>query len=231
MAPNKRERLRYRYGICLNDGCPKCKSKEVQRIPARKDLVCEECGKKLRECPPPKSLWSKYGKLITIAAVLVVIGVGILIYCLCLPHPPATKTGEDPLPVDTVTPAPVDTVTPAPVDTVTSTPIDTVKEEVPQESVKDEPKDKKKDNTPKPVKEPKTTASAIRVPFGNYSGPADGLGGEIRVTRHYSLDLRNAAHETIELQPGDVITRTKFKNGELVGGYWHRGSKGRTFHR
>ena len=56
---NRGERLRYRYGICLNDNCSKCKSKEVQQIAARKELVCEECGKPLRECPPPKTGPSK----------------------------------------------------------------------------------------------------------------------------------------------------------------------------
>lgn len=41
--------LLFRYGQCLNDGCSKCKSKEIQEIPARKDFVCQECGKELRE--------------------------------------------------------------------------------------------------------------------------------------------------------------------------------------
>ena len=72
------ERIRYRYGICLNDNCEKCKSKEVQEIPARKEFVCSnpECGKALRECPPPKRGGSK--KLIAIivgvVAVLAIIG-------------------------------------------------------------------------------------------------------------------------------------------------------------
>lgn len=56
MAARNTDRVRYRYGICLNDNCEKCKSKEVQEIPARKEFVCQnpECGKPLRECPPPK---------------------------------------------------------------------------------------------------------------------------------------------------------------------------------
>ena len=39
--------LLFRYGQCLNDGCSKCKSKEIQEIPARKDFVCQECGKEI----------------------------------------------------------------------------------------------------------------------------------------------------------------------------------------
>lgn len=39
------EHVRFRYGMCLNENCSKCKSKEVQTISARKDFVCSECGK------------------------------------------------------------------------------------------------------------------------------------------------------------------------------------------
>ena len=73
MATRNNDRIRYRYGICLNDNCEKCKSKEVQEIPARKDFVCQnpECGKPLRECPPPKKGGNM--KLIGIIAGVVVI--------------------------------------------------------------------------------------------------------------------------------------------------------------
>lgn len=71
---NRSERLRFRYGICLNDGCSKCKSKEVQEISARKEFVCAECGKPLRECPPPKSWWEKNGKKAIIAVAVVILG-------------------------------------------------------------------------------------------------------------------------------------------------------------
>ena len=83
MAERNTERIRYRYGICLNDNCEKCKSKEVQEIPARKDFVCQnpECGKPLRECPPPKK--GGKTKLIGIiagaVAVLAIIG-GIIAF-------------------------------------------------------------------------------------------------------------------------------------------------------
>jgi len=79
MATNKRtsEHLRYRYGICLNENCDKCKSKEVQEIPTRKEFICQnpECGKPLRECPPPKKGISKQVFLGILAALLVVGGV------------------------------------------------------------------------------------------------------------------------------------------------------------
>ena len=71
------DRIKYKYGICLNDECEKCKSKEVQQIPMRKDLVCEACGKELRECPPPKKS-SKIPLIVGGAAVVLaaIIGIG-----------------------------------------------------------------------------------------------------------------------------------------------------------
>ena len=71
---NRNGRILYRYGICLNDQCSKCKSKEVQEIGARKDFVCAECGKQLRECPRPKTWWEKNGKMVIIVAVIVILG-------------------------------------------------------------------------------------------------------------------------------------------------------------
>jgi hypothetical protein len=76
------DRLCYRYGICLNDNCEKCKSKEVQEIPARKDFVCQnpDCGKPLRECPPPKKGGNKKLLLALIATVIVLGGIALLIF-------------------------------------------------------------------------------------------------------------------------------------------------------
>ncbi len=79
MAARNTDRVRYRYGICLNDNCEKCKSKEVQEIPARKDFVCQnpDCGKPLRECPPPKKGGNAklIGIIAAVAAAMVIIGV------------------------------------------------------------------------------------------------------------------------------------------------------------
>ena len=54
------ERDRYKYGICTNrdkngEGtpCPKCESKEVQKVRAGQDFVCEECKEPLRMVPSP----------------------------------------------------------------------------------------------------------------------------------------------------------------------------------
>lgn len=81
------ERDRYKYGICTNrdkggEGapCPKCESKEVQKVRGGQDFVCDECKEPLRMVPPPPT--GPNMKLIggIIAAVVVLGGAGIGIY-------------------------------------------------------------------------------------------------------------------------------------------------------
>lgn len=78
------ERDRYKYGICTNrdkngEGtpCPKCESKEVQKVRGGQDFVCDECKEPLRMVPPPKE--GPNMKLIggIIAAVVVLGGAGL----------------------------------------------------------------------------------------------------------------------------------------------------------
>lgn len=72
MASKNASRDRFKYGICLNEDCPMSKTKEVQQISMRSELVCKECGMELRECPPPKK--SNLKPLIIVLVTLVVIG-------------------------------------------------------------------------------------------------------------------------------------------------------------
>ena len=112
MATSSRSAERFKYGICLNDECPMCKQKTVQQIPMRKDLVCQnpECGKPLRECPPPKKPGLPVGLIIGIIAFLLVGGLaggGIWAYKIGLfdkllgnttkevPPPPTGEETED----------------------------------------------------------------------------------------------------------------------------------------
>lgn len=72
------------------------------------------------------------------------------------------------------------------------------------------------------------------LPFGSYSGPAaggvpDGPGGEIAVTRSYSIDLKNGG-ETLRVERGDKIVNCKFRNGQLVQGFLKRANgEGKNF--
>lgn len=97
MATSSRSAERFKYGICLNDECPLCKEKKVQQIPMRKELVCTnpECGKPLRECPPPKTGPNK--KLIGIiaGAVLGIAAIGGGAYLLWPDEKQKQGTGAD----------------------------------------------------------------------------------------------------------------------------------------
>lgn len=79
MATSSRSAERFKYGICLNDECSLCKEKKVQQIPMRKELVCTECGKPLRECPPPTKgpNWKKIAAILGTVAGIAAIGGGI----------------------------------------------------------------------------------------------------------------------------------------------------------
>ena len=99
MSTRNNERIRYRYGICLNDNCEKCKTKVVQEIPERKEFVCQnpECGKPLRECPSPKK--GGKAKLIVILATVIAIlgGAGFGIWKLVLtPNPEKYQISIEP---------------------------------------------------------------------------------------------------------------------------------------
>lgn len=50
-------------------------------------------------------------------------------------------------------------------------------------------------------------------------GKPHGIGGEITVTKTYSIDLKNGSFK--QVVKGDKIVNTKFKEGKLVQGYIH----------
>ena len=190
------ERIRFRYGICLNDQCSKCKTKEVQEIPARKELVCTECGKPLRECPPPPPTDSKKKLIAIIAVAVVLIGGGVAI---------ALSGGDK----ESTPPTEIDTTT------VETTPVDTAVVETPAEEPKvEEPKvepPKKEDPAPAPA--PKNPS------WGKYEGARDASGlphgnGILRITRSTTINGETA-------QPGERIEGV-FRNGYVNMGTWYK---------
>ncbi len=231
--------LQFRYGQCLNDGCAKCKSKEIQQIPARKEFVCQECGKGLREVPPPITFWDKYGKK-TIAAVaaVVVLGGGAAWFATSgSKTEDATSGKENSQVVDKDSAAVVATDT---VAAVTNEP-----QTETQQSETSKPETEKPAKTPVASQAQTSKASVSTKPIaaaanganlkcGKYEGPMsggkpNGIGGTITVTRSYTIDLKDGSGNSVSIAAGDRISNTKFKNGVLQQGQLIRSNGERKF--
>ena len=224
-TPSNHNRVRSRWGICLNDVCPKSKNKERQEITGRKDFVCSECGRPLKECPPPpKAKWPKY---VAAAVIVAAIGGGAIWGI--------SSMGNDSK--DTAVTPPVnfprepedgaqDSVTQPPVDTATTqTP-------PPADPVKDEPQGKPDDQNGGKgggVKTPPQTPPAypkygtVRLPYGTYTGDLKngkphGHGTIVYSTTHQIISSKSeyVAHKGDKFE-GD------FRDGMVMGGigYWY----------
>lgn len=216
MATNRNnDRIRYRYGICLNDNCEKCKSKEVQEIPARKDFVCQnpECGKPLRECPPPKK--SSNTKLIAIIA-------GVVVLLAIIGGIIAPSGGESKS---------------EPATTIASVDSDSVKaaqESAEQQRVKDsldaatataEARRQKTESkpvtalAPTPAPKPAVTSGSKDLGYATFKGswPNDVNGRMVFKTSHV-IDSRDPKKRVAEA--GDYVIG-EFSDGHLVQGIWY----------
>ncbi|MDR1200021.1 MAG: Ig-like domain-containing protein [Tannerellaceae bacterium] len=81
------ERDRYKYGVCTNrdkDGkpCPKCESKEIQKIRMGQDFVCEECKEPMRQVPPPKPPTPRGMIIGIVVAALIILGTAVYFFVL-----------------------------------------------------------------------------------------------------------------------------------------------------
>lgn len=197
--------------------CPKCNTDLPEG-----SLFCPECGTKLETKKKNNLL------LVGIAAVLFVIGGGVAIF--------SGENSNDADQASLAVMADQESVESSTTKTETvksATADNTDKQIVPntaKQSVEDENKVDTKDAANQTTLTQKVYASnssaAVKVEFGNYSGPSNGLGGIISVTRTYSLDLRKGDGRSLELQPGDQIQQTKFVDGDLKQGVWiHQGTR------
>lgn len=221
MATKSTDRVRFRYGICLNDNCEKCKAKEVQEIPARKDFVCQnpECGKPLRECPPPKK--GGKGKLIGIilgiVALLAIIG-GVIAFS----GGDKKTTKEEPVAV-----APVDS------DSIKAAQLEAENQRL-QDSLaavaaqKDKqpaqpataPSPVKKETAVQPVNTtPKPTGGTKNLGYATFKGswPNDVNGRMVFKTSHV-IDSRDPKGRVAEA--GDYVIG-EWSDGHLVQGIWY----------
>ena len=226
---NRRERQLVKYGQCLNEDCEKCKKKEVQQIPMRKEFVCEACGKPLFEVQPQHSWFDKNRKtVITAIAAVVIIGGGIAWLSNSEDSPiPQTKAATDSVAVNQI-----DTTNTAEQTDVTASMEDkqSTEDVTPTQS-----EQKTATNSVSSKSKPKAAASnGTRLKCGKYEGPMsggkpNGIGGTIIVTSSYTIDLKDGNGGTVTLEAGDRISNTKFKDGVLQQGQLIRSNGERKF--
>ena len=190
---------RFKYGICLNDECEMCKNKTVQQIPMRKDLICENCGKPLRECPPPTPDGKK--KFFIAGGVIVAAAVACGLYFGLKPSEAEESVVEPPVVVQEADTTAVDTL-------VAESPV------VDEKPVVDEPQ--VTEPTPKPTPKPPVS---LQPSWGTYTGERDGSGkpngqGELKITRSHEINGEMA-------QPGESI-KGVFRNGYVNMGKWYK---------
>lgn len=217
MATNRNsEHLRYRYGICLNDNCLKCKNKEVQQISARKDFVCEECGKPLRECPPPKSGPNKMVIAAIAAVIVIAVGVGCFLGFSGGDTPESTPVDSLNVQSDSLSQS-SDTVTVVKTDTIKQ--IDTVTIEKTVEKVETPKATKTTTTTTKTSKASGSGNGTIHLSYGIYKGDSkngypDGMG---RLTYSTSRQINRYDSKGRMASAGDYVI------GEFVNGFFVQG--------
>ena len=232
---NRKEHQLVRYGQCLNEHCEKCKNKEIQQIPMRKEFVCEECGKPLFEVQPQRSWFEKNRKVvITTIVAVIVIGGGIVWFSNSRENSvPQVKAATDSVAVNQID----TTNTPEqPNTTVSSEEKQSTNDATPAQDVmpaQSEQKTATKSVSSTPKTEIASNNSA-RLKCGKYEGPMSGgkphgIGGTINVTSSYTIDLKDGNGGKVTLEAGDRISNTKFKNGVLQQGQLIRSNGERKF--
>lgn len=203
---NRNGRVLYRYGICLNDQCTKCKSKEVQEIGARKEFVCAECGKQLRECPRPKTWWEKNGKIVIIAAVVVILGAVAGCFALMGDDKKTDEKPDEAVKVDEKKDVKVDSVK---VDTPIAVPAE----------------DKKKVEEPKVNKPVQNGYGTIELDYGTYTGDLRNGKPEGHGVMKYKKQYTIIPSKNIVAEPGDSF-EGEFREGRISGpGYLKHNGK------
>ncbi|MDR1202393.1 MAG: hypothetical protein LBL58_12330 [Tannerellaceae bacterium] len=212
------ERDRYKYGVCTNrdkDGkpCPKCESKEVQKIRMGQDFVCEECKEPMRQVPPPKPP-TPWGKIIgIIVAALIILGAAVYFFVFSRnSNSVETSGGGD------------------------TTVVDSLSQDTQVEVIKTDSIVLDKDSLVKPINEtgtgekivekeaiidPRPTEGTINYPYGKYTGDIkDGKphgNGTIEYTKSYKI----ISNKDYVASPGDKITGS-FREGKINLVTWYQ---------
>lgn len=215
--------LIHKKGVCENPDCDLCLSKTVQEVEPGEDFVCSECGTPLKEVKGGKDNKAKKGTggnnrliYIIIAAVVVLGGIGTAI---CLMQGKGDKEViEEPVGGGVVK-------SPGSDDPETFDPPITGGNEEPGKGIDDGKTDGKGGNGGGTVTppDPVSGTATITLAYGVYSGPVkngkpDDMGGEFKVTKSMTLDLKDGYGSTVDLNPGDKIITTKFTDGKFRQG-------------
>lgn len=77
---------------------------------------------------------------------------------------------------------------------------------------------------PAPTPAPKPASTTYNLGWGTYEGPMQGgkphgMGGEIKVTKDFQIDMKNGSFKNVSR--GDKIVNCKFSGGKLVQGFIH----------
>lgn len=209
------DRIRFRYGICLNDNCEKCKSKEVQEIPARKEFVCSECGKPLRECPPPKKGVNK--KLIGIIFGVVALAIVGAVLLLGGSGDKAAPSQQE------AAVAPVDS------DSIKAAQLAMEQQRV-QDSLQavadslaalaaNQPKAQAEAPVATPAPRPTSTSGTKDLGYATFKGSwPDDVNGRLVFKTDHQIDSRDSKARMAEA--GDYVIG-EFSEGHLVQGIWY----------
>ncbi len=198
------------YGICTEaDKGTVFQETVLEEVDGK--FVCPKCGQALEEIEKKPGVSRTV--ICIIAAVLV--AAGAVVYFAGFKGKGEAGNGLIPEPVETPTPRPQ-------VDTTAGT------DDVPELEGEESDLDvdiKETDQSEKVVKPAK--AKPFSLGWGTYVGPMQGgkphgLGGEITVTKSYSIDMKNGSYK--QVTRGDRLVNTKFKEGKLVQGYIHHTS-------
>lgn len=219
--------INYRYGICLNDNCPKCKTKEVQQVSIRKDFVCSECGKALMECPPPKAGGAKKIIISIVILVVIVAIVGFFILSGKKKAPQANPLAPtDSAQVDSAESS--DSATTATTDSTATTSVTT-----PQVATSSAPA-KQAMPAPasaKPISTSKTPAASkssngnygtVNLGYATYTGDLKDGKPHGQGTLTFKSSHKIVSSKDYVASPGDRF-QGEFRDGMIssIGGYWY----------
>lgn len=184
-------------GVCKNfDNCSLADNNEIQEVDST-EFKCQECGKDLHELEgkTKPSGGNKKLPLIIAAAVVVLGGGGAGAYFGLNGKKDKAATND--------------------------TAIEAVEAPAPEKTAE------AKATTTATPKQATPANGSKNLGWANYSGPTQGgqphgVGGTLKITTSYSIDLKDGRGSTLEVNAGETIENTKFENGRLRAGELHR---------